>query len=150
MRLVISIFAGIVAIYAMGQITSKVFGPARCRDGWDSPSIGRQGACSHHGGVNRSGENFAMLLMFGSGGLVGAMVYQSRLWGGERAPLPRPPVSKPPPPRLPDGQRHIVPHCRQCGSPMQLRVARRGRFAGKRFFGCTKYPMCTATIHFDR
>lgn len=25
--------------------------PARCRDGWSSPSIGRQGACSHHGGV---------------------------------------------------------------------------------------------------
>ncbi|MFF2852674.1 hypothetical protein ACFVT5_41235 [Streptomyces sp. NPDC058001] len=22
-----------------------------CRDGWDSPSIGRPGACSHHGGV---------------------------------------------------------------------------------------------------
>ena len=22
-----------------------------CADGWDSPSIGRQGACSHHGGV---------------------------------------------------------------------------------------------------
>ncbi|WP_405986931.1 DUF3761 domain-containing protein [Streptomyces sp. NBC_00872] len=25
--------------------------PARCADGWLSPSIGRQGACSHHGGV---------------------------------------------------------------------------------------------------
>lgn len=26
-------------------------GPPRCADGWISPSIGRQGACSHHGGV---------------------------------------------------------------------------------------------------
>lgn len=25
--------------------------PAHCRDGWPSTSIGRQGACSHHGGV---------------------------------------------------------------------------------------------------
>ena len=25
--------------------------PAHCADGWSSPSIGRQGACSHHGGV---------------------------------------------------------------------------------------------------
>lgn len=25
--------------------------PARCADGWPSQSIGRQGACSHHGGV---------------------------------------------------------------------------------------------------
>jgi hypothetical protein len=24
---------------------------SECRDGWDSPSIGRPGACSHHGGV---------------------------------------------------------------------------------------------------
>jgi hypothetical protein len=22
-----------------------------CKDGWDSPSVGHQGACSHHGGV---------------------------------------------------------------------------------------------------
>jgi hypothetical protein len=26
-------------------------GPARCADGWNSPSIGKQGACSWHGGV---------------------------------------------------------------------------------------------------
>lgn len=25
---------------------------ARCQDGWTSPSIGTQGACSHHGGVD--------------------------------------------------------------------------------------------------
>ncbi|MFJ3667757.1 DUF3761 domain-containing protein [Streptomyces sp. NPDC090106] len=25
--------------------------PAHCKDGWPSTSIGRQGACSHHGGV---------------------------------------------------------------------------------------------------
>ena len=27
-----------------------------CNDGWKSPSIGRQGACSHHGGVDYNGE----------------------------------------------------------------------------------------------
>jgi hypothetical protein len=25
-----------------------------CNDGWTSPSIGKQGACSHHGGVKKS------------------------------------------------------------------------------------------------
>lgn len=25
--------------------------PAHCADGWSSESIGKQGACSHHGGV---------------------------------------------------------------------------------------------------
>lgn len=29
-----------------------IAGPARCSDGWASGSIGRSGACSHHGGVN--------------------------------------------------------------------------------------------------
>lgn len=29
-------------------------GSSRCNDGWSSPSIGRQGACSYHGGVRDS------------------------------------------------------------------------------------------------
>ncbi|WP_067436934.1 DUF3761 domain-containing protein [Streptomyces lincolnensis] len=35
--------------------------PAHCRDGWPSGSIGRQGACSHHGGVV-PGSSWATLL----------------------------------------------------------------------------------------
>ncbi len=30
------------------------FGPLRCRDGWASASVGTQGACSGHGGVDYS------------------------------------------------------------------------------------------------
>ncbi|MEI8377237.1 MAG: hypothetical protein WCF95_01750 [bacterium] len=30
---------------------NKSLGPLRCNDGWQSYSIGYQGACSHHGGV---------------------------------------------------------------------------------------------------
>lgn len=30
--------------------------PTACYDGWSSPSIGRQGACSHHGGVREGGD----------------------------------------------------------------------------------------------
>ena len=29
---------------------------ATCKDGWKSPSIGRPGACSHHGGVDYKTE----------------------------------------------------------------------------------------------
>lgn len=39
---------------------------ARCADGWGSPSIGRQGACSHHGGVRR---NSGIRFLVGLGGL---------------------------------------------------------------------------------
>jgi len=38
---------GIITLYLL----SSLIGGATCRDGWHSPSIGRPGACSHHGGV---------------------------------------------------------------------------------------------------
>jgi hypothetical protein len=41
----------IASFIGLGYITE----PAKCRSGWISPSIGRQGACSWHGGVDRSG-----------------------------------------------------------------------------------------------
>ena len=41
-------------------------GGAVCSDGWASPSIGRQGACSHHGGVSQSGGIAATAIFFAS------------------------------------------------------------------------------------
>ena len=42
-------------------------GPVTCRDGWRSPSIGKQGACSHHGGVDRSTGHLIFLVSLGIG-----------------------------------------------------------------------------------
>lgn len=36
-----------------------------------------------------------------------------------------------------------VPNCPRCGSPMRRRMARRGRQAGRSFWGCSRYPACT-------
>nr|WP_225917194.1 topoisomerase DNA-binding C4 zinc finger domain-containing protein [Pseudomonas xanthosomatis] len=35
--------------------------------------------------------------------------------------------------------------CPSCGSPMRNRVAKRGRYAGKSFMGCSTYPKCLGT-----
>ena len=35
--------------------------------------------------------------------------------------------------------------CPRCGSTMVRRVARRGRFAGNQFWGCSRYPICKGT-----
>lgn len=35
--------------------------------------------------------------------------------------------------------------CPRCGSPMALRIAKRGANAGSSFYGCTKYPACKGT-----
>lgn len=36
--------------------------------------------------------------------------------------------------------------CSKCGSPMKLRLARRGKNAGGYFWGCTGYPKCKNTL----
>ncbi len=36
--------------------------------------------------------------------------------------------------------------CPKCGSPMVLREARKGQHAGKKFYGCSKYPDCRGLI----
>jgi hypothetical protein len=42
---------GVTLFLRLQQLLPEV----RCADGWRSPSIGRQGACSHHGGVRGNG-----------------------------------------------------------------------------------------------
>lgn len=38
------------------------------------------------------------------------------------------------------------PVCPECGSPMIKRVAHRGKFAGRSFWGCSQYPDCKGII----
>lgn len=42
-----------------------------------------------------------------------------------------------------------MPRCPVCNSPMVLRVARRGPYAGKQFYGCSKYPACKGILNLD-
>jgi restriction system protein len=39
-----------------------------------------------------------------------------------------------------------IPPCPQCGKPMALRTAQKGRNAGKQFWGCTAYPECKGVV----
>jgi hypothetical protein len=48
-------------------LVGQIFVPAAvCSDGWASPSIGRQGACSHHGGVSGASGLMQTLVFLGS------------------------------------------------------------------------------------
>ena len=38
------------------------------------------------------------------------------------------------------------PTCPQCGNSMELRTARQGAQKGQQFWGCSKFPQCSATI----
>ncbi len=39
------------------------------------------------------------------------------------------------------------PYCPKCGSKMMLRTAKKGRYAGKNFWGCSKYPNCNGILN---
>ena len=153
----------IVGLVVMMLTSFILSGPTLCKDGWASKSIGRQGACSHHGGVGGSkngGIGFLLGIIFGIG--AGYITWQVQLSNansrsnapsqqnkpnqqpnnllvGDRAPNKRnqqhPSSSSREPP----------PSCPRCGSRMVRRTARRGRNAGNDFFGCSRYPNCTKT-----
>ena len=40
--------------------------------------------------------------------------------------------------------------CARCGSPMVLRTARSGSYAGNQFYGCSQYPSCRYVRNADR
>ena len=66
---------------AIGAIAGD--GPRRCADSWNSPSIGRSGACSHHGGV--SGSTFYLNSISGPAEVVsgGGLALGFLLWAIE-------------------------------------------------------------------
>lgn len=42
-----------------------------------------------------------------------------------------------------------VPNCPVCGSTMILRTAKRGRYKGQDFWGCSRFPNCTAIVNLN-
>lgn len=52
--LILSILTGLIVLFGIARGIGEILGPATCRDGWASSSIGSRGACSWHGGVDRS------------------------------------------------------------------------------------------------
>lgn len=39
--------------------------------------------------------------------------------------------------------------CPKCGSPMKVRTARTGKYAGKEFWGCSNYPRCKEIVNIE-
>ena len=82
------------------------------------------------------------------------MIRSAQQARGMRPPTPQP--SLPQPPASPSQAKELSqvtakplaaehPECPRCGSPMELRTARRGAHAGADFWGCSTYPVCRGT-----
>jgi len=54
-------------------------------------------------------------------------------------------TKKPSPPKEQKAQKGETPTCPLCNSPMVLKVAKKGKNAGHRFWSCSRYPECKGT-----
>jgi hypothetical protein len=129
----------------------SLYGPrigAVCNDGWRSNAVG-QGACSHHGGVDRwihndpqPGLRWGLAIFGGISLLVSAFAASS---------------TEKNTPSLKQNGVHQLQHskpqqhsaepthqfeCMNCGARMVIRTRRRD---GIRFLGCTRFPKCRYT-----
>lgn len=164
MRGCLSVIVGLVCALVLSFAAGQLLGPIKCRDGWASPSIGRQGACSWHGGVDRSRSGLGVIFLV-LGGVVGVLFYSTRFAarldqnGGRSSP----PVSLEPskvssasisPVVFPQyaPKPFVAPQpgakaCPTCGSAMRIRSARRGPRSGCQFWGCVRFPDCRGTLN---
>jgi hypothetical protein len=70
-------FLGFTAFVISFVILGELLGPTTCADGWRSRFIGRSGARSHHGGVDRDKPSVRFL---------GSLTIALLVWGGIARP----------------------------------------------------------------
>lgn len=149
---------GIVVFLACWLLGTVLAGPLTCRDGYPSASIGRPGACSHHGGVDRRTGFwvFAISALFGFGAWRFGAKRNEHLEGRDglaehfrwkqehlsrASELPAvgstqgPPAAQAP---LSDGKR-----CPVCRAPMRSVVSDEGALRGTVHWRCIEYPACS-------
>ncbi len=131
------------------NIIILLFLPSRkvvCRDGWESPSIGIIGACSHHGGVEQDTRLFFAFFFSVFLGLVVTIWYISKQYKeDEKIRNIKEAKEKE---RLEELKRNS-PSCPICSNYMTKRVAKKGKYIGKEFWGCSNYPKCKGIINID-
>lgn len=152
---------GIIVFLVAMVLLSILVGGAVCSDGWASASIGRRGACSSHGGVDRTVGVIKFLLSIGA--TVWAVVAYSarrekwlaKLRANSEIPTASPdiilevipPSAKTPVPRPKVTHPKSSPKvkCPICGGGMSVRTARVGKNIGGKFWGCKRFPRCKGT-----
>lgn len=155
---------GIIVFLGTMILLSILIGGAVCSDGWASASIGRQGACSSHGGIDRTVDVIKFLLSIGA--TVWAVVAYSagrekwlaKLRANSEIPIatteipavnlkvvPPPANSLVPRPKLAHPKSSPKVKCPICGGGMSVRTARVGKNAGGKFWGCKRFPRCKGT-----
>jgi hypothetical protein len=118
-----SVAAFLVVFVALGFVLPD----AACRDGWKSSAIGRMGACSHHGGVDRTIGGLRFLLSLGAAFAVGFYIHHRE--------HRRPPREHRPTPVNPPQREGAAPSsCPKCGGL----IAKYERAGGAQHWECCR------------
>lgn len=154
-----------LAVFLVLQvIASLVLGETTCSDGWASRSIGKQGACSHHGGVDGSVGVVIFLMAIAAGwsfyaSSISRHFDEKQPKNSKRSNVPgliAPPIlldaapidvgptqnTLPPQVRQRKALGSTVHKCPKCGLGMVKRKSRTGYHRGKYFWGCSDFPDC--------
>ena len=137
------------AVFILTLIFLKfIIGPVTCNSGWKSLSIGRQGACSHHGGVAGWKGSLPILLSGaaafwfyvtfspkGTSPNIATRIHQAPAESNNSQPITPP---------IPTTHKYQT-KCPKCNAAMSLRTAKKGKSPGSKFWGCKKYPRCKGT-----
>lgn len=145
-------------------------GKIRCMDGFASHSIGKRGACSHHGGVSRSSGIQFPLAIFMAWLVWYSLTRLTNKKANENEETKHLNHTDPDNSDDPDEESitedqektnlqkqkdknyidktELSNACPRCRSRMVLRVAKKGRHPGTKFWGCSRYPKCRGTRDF--
>lgn len=131
---------GIGLFFGLGHIGQELVGPVVCEDGWRSSSIGKQGACSHHGGVDDDLQKVVGVVSFTSGVVGGIYSYAVMNRFADRRRKKK------------DAAEAIIyeevhkndPHCPRHSD--ERMIHRKGKYGD--FWGCPRYPRCKKTKKF--
>lgn len=173
------VLVGLAVGYLVNGAIASAQGPTVCRDGWPSSSIGIQGACSSHGGVDHGPARLRGFLTSVAAVASGLLTWgAAAIWADWRTAPPPPPgpaalpgdqprVSPPRPaaPPAPTGSASSpparsrlidptpaqAPSCPVCGSAMLKRWTNSGPNGRAGYFwGCSTYPACRGTRAYRR
>ncbi len=128
---------GVFILFGLNSVGQSIVGPVVCHDGWHSSSIGRQGACSHHGGVNRGPQDTVGVISFFTGVFGGFYFYGVLCTFSERRKKKEMAVAV----KQYEEDHKDDPHCSR--HPEERMVKRHGKYG--EFWGCPRYPRCKTT-----
>lgn len=129
-----SIVIGIIVFAIALNVGRSIVGPIVCEDGWHSSSIGRQGACSYHGGVDDTAQNFVGIFSVVSGVVSGFFFFGFVDEKRKKKEL-----------AIYEEKHKNDPLCSEHNIRM---VKKNGRFG--EFWGCPQYPRCKITKNIDK